>query len=261
MPNGLERELDFGGAVREDAAVLVGQAQPDLDERHRPDRLRVGAGDLGVEVGHVALEGGPAEARLGVPHHAVLAGPAGQVVGAPGAHGGAVAVGAGHADLARLAAVDVAARGSHVQAVALARVDPGALLVEGEALHPAGVLVDPGFLDAGRGDPAERAPDAEQEGAVRSGEAGDAVRADHPPRQRVARLHLAEARGDALAVGHDPVVPQLPDPGELGLRPLPDLAGLAFVEAAPPRLRAQVPDRGRALARHQGAVLVDVNRV
>src|SRR5690349_14930082 len=192
-------------------------------------------------------------------HHAVVAGPVGQVVGAPGAHGGAVAVGAGHADLARLAAVDVAARGSHVQAVALARVDPGALLVEGEALHPARVLIDPGLLDAGRGDPAERAPDAEQERPVLGGEAGDAVRADHPARQRIAGLHLAEAWGVARAVGHDPVVPQLPDPGELGLRPAPDLAELALVQAAPGRFRAQVPDRGRALARHQGAMLVDVD--
>ena len=87
-----------------------------------------------------------------------------------------------------LSLVDVAARRTDVEAVALARVDLGSFLVEAEALHPARILVDPGIFDAVGCNPVEGAPDVEKECAVLGGEAGDGVRADDPALQCVADL-------------------------------------------------------------------------
>src|SRR5690625_6956602 len=67
-------------------------------------------------------------------HHLTpLASPAAEVIENPGAHGSAVTVGARHADVARPAREQVAARRAHVGAVGLLRVD---LLVHGILLLP-----------------------------------------------------------------------------------------------------------------------------
>src|SRR5690242_20308730 len=105
----LHRQLDLGGAVDEFFVVLVAEAQPDLNKWHPPGGFRLLADYLGVEVRDVALERGSAEVGLGVPNHSVIAGPVGEIVGAPGAHRCAVAIGAHHPDLGGPVSVDMTA--------------------------------------------------------------------------------------------------------------------------------------------------------
>ncbi len=115
-------------------------------------------------------------------NEAAVAGPVGEIVGDPGAHGRAIAIGAGHADLVGLLIVDMAAGRALVEAIAEARVDLGRLVIDLEAFDPAGVLVDPGVFHPFRRRPVKAAPHVLAEGAIFGGEAGDRVRTQHAAR-------------------------------------------------------------------------------
>src|SRR4029453_1684960 len=152
------------------------------------------------DIGHVTLERGRAELRLRVPDVAVVACPEGDGVVRPGTHRRAVTVGPVHADLSGALVVDVAARGAHEEAVALARVDLGALFVEAEAVDPSRVLAGPRILHAIRNAPVPRAPCVEHEGAILGSEARNGVRADRAAREAVSDRDLVEVRRAAQRV-------------------------------------------------------------
>ena len=189
--------------------------------------------------------------------HAVLAGPAREVVGHPGAHRGAVAVGARHADPARVLGEQVPPRGAVIGAVGQFGIDPlhvRIVLVAGHLLGEAEVLeVDLAAV--------ERAPGGEQVGAPFGGEAGDRVRAEHALGQLIAD---ADVIPPALAVAE--IVEHL-DPRELALferiefsvGPL-GLLELGGVDRLGAR-RREIADRGRALLGDQLAGLVAVEVV
>src|SRR5271163_1126158 len=146
-----------------------------------------------------------------MPHHAVVPGPVGQVIGGPRTHGRAVAVGTRNTDFRALGIIDVSPGRTDIQTVALAWVDLGSLLIEAETLDPTRILIDPRILYAGHTDPVESAPDIEQERAIFGREGSDRMRPDRPLRQLVADVDLIETRRDPLAVRPDPVVADLID--------------------------------------------------
>ena len=147
-----------------------------------------------------------------------------------------------------------------VEAVAHARVDLARLVVVAHVLGEAGVVLR-GIVISRRRIPAPGAPDVLAMRAALVGEAHDRVRPDDAARQPVADLDVREARRHALAVGEDPLVAELVDPGELLLRPALRAALVLAVDAAPVRLLDEVADSRRALLRDQRAVLVAVHGV
>src|SRR5262249_36618081 len=150
---------------------------------------------------------------------AVMAGPESEIVGRPGLHRRAIAIGAAHPDLAGLGIVDMAARRPEIEPVALARVDHRAFLVEAEAFGPARILVDPRILDALGRDPVVAAPDVEHESAIFGCEARLGVRADHAALDAVADLDFVPGGRSAVAIGHQPGVAHGIDLGQLGRAP------------------------------------------
>src|SRR5580704_2696943 len=254
-------QLNIVERGHDDLALLVGHRHLHLNDGESPRRMLDPIDHLAVDEGHITFEGRSAEFRFRVPDQAVMAGPHGEVIGVPRRHGRAIAIGLVHADLAGPAVVDVTARRADINAVAQARVDHRALLIEAEAFDPAHVLVDPRICDALGRRPVEAAPNIEDEGAVFGREAGDGMRADHPTGQPVSHLNLLPVRRLPCAIGHEPVAADLADRVEFGRRPSFGRTGCGGVDATLFRFLGEIANDGWAGFCDQVAALVAVNRV